>query len=622
MKTAVTGSDPSQKFRLPRLLADDIQEMDQEQQAAVIAPGNLVIIAGPGSGKTRTLVARAGYLLSTTISPFRGLAAITYTNQAALELQQRLSRLGILQPRRLVAGTVHSFCLSQVLPYADLVDVKVPPAGALMSKQQSDGLRDECAAAAHTDKWALKKVFPSLRRRFAAGEDLTDENPNHMAAVQRYERECDRLSIWDFDGVVFKAVALLREHPEVSSVVQAKFPVVLVDEYQDLGAALHRLVETLVDADVEVTAVGDADQSMFEFAGGDPRYLYALSERCDFETIPLKTNYRCGSAVIAAAEVALAESRDWRADPSRADPGTIEIRTASGDSNAQARDVVTAVLEFLAAGVPAHEIAVLLRFREPLAPLIRDGLAAADVQVRLEDTPTSPRSPLGKWLSSCALYAMQIGQWAGTAAVVRPSPDAAEALLGQLERFRSQAGHGRSAAPYLERLHALHSILTEFSGDAPPDLPTWARQVVEDLELVELARQLGDERNKDEIEALVNMPAGQPVSDFADDLLSTGRVTIGTYHGAKGRTFSAVILPALTEGVVPVWALDYGRPVPPPAATVAEERRYFYVALTRSRGSVLLFASTEGVDNRNKPRKDGYSRFARELAGLLGVQLP
>ena len=212
----------------------------------------------------------------------------------------------------------------------------------------------------------MRAVFPSLRRRVAAGEDLSDENPNNVAAIRRYERECDRLSIWDFETVVFKTVALLRDHPEIATVVKAKFPVVLVDEYQDLGAALHRLVESLVDAGVNVTAVGDADQSMFGFAGGDPRYLYALSNRGDFEVIRLETDYRCGSAVIAAAEVALAEPRGWRADPNRGDPGTIEIRIASGDSTSRARDVVTAVQDFLAAGVPVHEVAVLLRFRSPL----------------------------------------------------------------------------------------------------------------------------------------------------------------------------------------------------------------------------------------------------------------
>ena len=175
----------------------------------------------------------------------------------------------------------------------------------------------------------------------------------------------------------------------------------------------------------------------------------------------------------------------------------------------------------------------------------------------------------------------------------------------------------------LERIHALHATLcTEFPGDAPPHLPTWARQIADDFGLVQLAGRLGDDHNRAELEALLSAPAGQRVSDVADDLESTGRVAIGTYHGAKGRTFSAVILPALTEGVVPIWALDFGQPVPA-MAVVSEERRNFYVALTRSRGSVLLYAATRGVDNRGRYRTGrGCSRFAYELANLLGVRLP
>jgi DNA helicase-2/ATP-dependent DNA helicase PcrA len=619
----MTRRDASSTKRLPRLLADDIQQLDADQQAAVTTPGNLVMIAGPGSGKTRTLVARAGYLLSTDVSPLRGLAAITYTNQAALEMQQRLARLGISQPQRLFAGTIHSFCLSQVLPYAGLVGMTLPPVDKLMTTRESAALRDDCAAAEGANKWALREVFPSLRRRVAAGEDVSREVRANVAAVRRYEHECDRLAIWDFDGVLLKTVILIRDFPAVLAVVKAKYPALLIDEYQDLGATLHRLVESLADAGIQVTAVGDADQSMYGFTGGDPRYLHALSSRSDFEVVRLVTNYRCGSAVIAAAEVALAEPRGWQADPRRSDPGTIEIRIAGEGSRLQAQQALAAVQEFLAVGVQPHEIAVLLRFRNPLAPLICDGLTALGVQVRLDSSSTSPQSILGKWIASCALYAIQFAQWQQPDLAARPSPSSVDVLLGQLDRLRSQAGYAAATAGLLERIRSLHMTLTSVRHRrGQPDVPTWTAQVAGDLGLRQLANYLGDNRNRDDLDALLNAPAGQAISELADDLTSTGRVTVGTYHGAKGRTFSAVLLPALTEGVVPTWARDFGRPVPPPAALVGEERRYFYVALTRSRGSVLIHAATSGIDNRGDPVRQGYSRFALELAQQLGVRLP
>jgi len=247
--------------------------------------------------------------------------------------------------------------------------------------------------------------------------------------------------------------------------------------------------------------------------------------------------------VIAAAEVALAEPRGWQVDPTRGDPGTIGIRIASGDSRLQAGQAVAAVHQFLAAGVPPNEIAVLLRFRDRLAPFICAELSAAGVQVRLEGTSTSPRSVLGKRLSSCALYATQLAQWDHTDLPSVPWPDGAEALLNQLDQLRSYAAYARSTGAILDRSYALHMTLTDIrAGGAPPDVPTWTAQIAGDLGLEQLTIRLGDDRNRDELCSLLMAPMGQSVNGIANDLATTGRVTVGTYHGAKGQTFTAVLL--------------------------------------------------------------------------------
>src|SRR5450830_741950 len=170
---------------LPSRLAAGIGELDRYQRAALVAERNLVIVAGPGSGKTRTVVARAGYLLSARISPLRGLATITFTNQAATELKEGLARLGVVEPTRLFAGTLHSFCLAHVLPYARLVDVEIPGLDTLMNDSEEKALLQECADDEGVDYWAFRAVFTSLRRRLAAGEDVGDQREAHIRAVQR-----------------------------------------------------------------------------------------------------------------------------------------------------------------------------------------------------------------------------------------------------------------------------------------------------------------------------------------------------------------------------------------------------------------------------------------------------
>lgn len=600
---------------LPPRLAEGIAELDRHQRRALVAEGNLVIIAGPGSGKTRTVVARAGYLLSTRISPLRGLAAITYTNQAATELREGLARLGVVEPQRLFAGTLHSFCLTQVLRYARLVGVDLPGLDALMDLGEVKRLQQECADETGANIWALRDVFPSLRRRLAAGEDVNDHRDQHVRAVKLYEAKCEWLEIWDFEGIVLAAVRLLRDYPQVAGVVRAKFPAVVVDEYQDLGAALHRLVETLLDAGVEITAVGDIDQSIFGFAGGDPEYLNALCDRDDVLVRRLVTNYRCGSAVVAAAELALAQERGWRADPGRADPGVLEFQITEGDAQKQAFLAAKAVQDLLEAGVAPHEIAILLRYRPPLAPLIEQHLTAAGVAARLEGTSTVPSTEVGKWLEAAALYAIRMTPGAHDNT---PPSIGADALMDRLDGLERLAGRARSSMSRVPRVAALHKALIGETPNPRVSVQTWSQRVIESLGLAELAADIGDPRTSDELEALAYAPDELLLTDLASDTTGTGKVVVSTYHGAKGRTFAAVVLPGLTEGVVPPWGQRYGNPVPLTGANLEEERRNFYVALTRSRGSVLLQLSSSGMDTRRRAISRGYSSFAVQLATSLG----
>lgn len=602
------------RHSLPPRLAKGIDELDQHQRAALIASGNLVIIAGPGSGKTRTVVARAGYLLSAQISPLRGLAAITFTNQAATELREGLARLGVIQPARLFAGTVHSFCLAEILPYARLVGVELPGLDALLTDTEERALLEECADDEGVNYWALREVFTSLRRRLAAGEDVRDQRDAYVRAVRRYESKCDRHRIWDFEGIVLATVRLLRKHPEVAAVVKARFPVVMIDEYQDLGAALHSLVEMLLEAGVQITAVGDVDQSIYGWAGGAPEYLDALCARDDFTVRRLITNYRSGSAVVAAAELALTHARGWRADPDREDPGTLEFRVVDGGVEDQAQHAALAVRELLDAGVAPHEIAVLLRFRAPLGPLVEQRLTEAGVAVRFEGSSSSVTTELGRWLESAALYTTRLSPGVNAG----PPPVGADSLLGRLESLSRASGHARASHGRLIRIVSLHRTLLGSAPNSTTTVKDWSQRVSSELGLHQIASAIGDPRTIKELEALESAPDDLLLAEFASDSMGTGKVAVSTYHGAKGRTFTAIVLPGLTEGVVPAWGGKPWDPRPLQGVKLEEERRTFYVALTRSRGSVLLQVSPSGRDTRKQPIRRGYSTFAVELAASLG----
>ncbi|WP_181729821.1 ATP-dependent helicase [Corynebacterium sanguinis] len=599
---------------MPSKLSKGIAELDSHQQEALITEGNLVIVAGPGSGKTRTVVARAGYLLSTRISPLRGLATITYTNQAATELKEGLAHFGVVEPERLFAGTLHSFCLTHILPYARLVGIELPRVEALMDGKDELALLKECADDEKADYWGLREVFTVLRRRLAVGEDVTEYREDYIRAVRRYEAKCEQDRVWDFEGVVLKAVRLLQAHPEIAAVVKARFPMIMVDEYQDLGLGLHCLIETLLEVGVEVTAVGDADQSIYGWAGGDPKYLNTLCARSDFSVRRLITNYRCGSSVVAAAELVLAEERGWRADPNRKDPGTVEFQVVDGNSQEQAQQAAQAVLKFLKAGVPPHEIAVLLRFRSPLGPLVRQRLADHGVAVRFEGEATAPTTGLGRWIETAALYAICMT----TPGKSDPPPLGANSLLDRLDALHSSAGYPRRFDSRLARTTSLHRTLVGNGTSQTSTIQEWARRVADQLDLEGLAAKIGDSRAIKELRALTSESEGAFLSELASDTTGTGKVVLSTYHGAKGRTFTSVILPGLAEGVVPPWGGPPWNPKPLRGDKLEEERRNFYVSLTRSRGCVLLQLSPTGQNTKGETIRRGYSTFATALAESLG----
>ena len=149
--------------------------------------------------------------------------------------------------------------------------------------------------------------------------------------------------------MTFSALKVLRDSQSARDLLIARFPHLVVDEYQDLGPVLHALVTVLLNAGMTVSAFGDPDQTMFEFQGADPRYLTELASRSDVgPRVRLTLNYRSGSALVAAGRAALGADRGYHHDPDRADPGVIEILPVDGDLDAhadQAARVVNGLLQ-------------------------------------------------------------------------------------------------------------------------------------------------------------------------------------------------------------------------------------------------------------------------------------
>lgn len=345
-----------------------------EQNAAVSTKNHCVVLAGPGSGKTKTLTVAMARALCEDVAPPRGIACITYNNECALELEERLSRLGIQPSERIFIGTVHSFALTQVVyPYARCVLPYFKSGFRVATKDECTQARqsayeklvqttrvetplkqlwEECA---YKRKRCVDRTQPSWRR----------DSPTLTRLVEYYEEDLRRRGLIDFDDMALIAYRMVQQHAWISMALQAKYPVLFVDEYQDLGYALHELVlELCFSSGIRLFAVGDPDQSIYDFTGANPELLENLAARIDVECISLKLNYRCATKIIQASTAALGETRDYRAVDGAGD-GRVMFRAVDGGLAEQAEFVANNLLpQILGQGKNLGQIAVLYRLAE------------------------------------------------------------------------------------------------------------------------------------------------------------------------------------------------------------------------------------------------------------------
>ncbi len=369
-------------------------ELNDAQREAVCQEDHTVVLAGPGSGKTATLAVKVAHLLADVVPGSRGVACVTYNNDAVREVTSRLGVLGIRPGRSVFVGTVHSFCLNAVLrPYARLAPEIARPDRTVLAGHR----RADLVAAALTREGSNDRVswfeprLQSIRRAQALAESVERFDPLDVRVAARYSALLAECNAVDFDGMVLDALSLLRSVAVVREVLAARYAWLAVDEYQDLGGPLHAIVECLAAAGTKIFAVGDPDQTLYGFTGADPRYLQRLLDDDAFHEVRLRFNYRAGSRLIAASQAALAPERDhdYRADPERKDPGDIDIRLVEGGLVAQARVVAREIIPALTArDIPEHEIAVLYPSASPIYDALSQELQSADLPVLAErDSP-------------------------------------------------------------------------------------------------------------------------------------------------------------------------------------------------------------------------------------------
>lgn len=504
---------------------------EQQREAAQALRGPVGILAGAGSGKTRTISHRIAYGIDRGVFAANRILALTYTNRAASELRSRLRSLGVTE---VAVRTFHSAALGQLQFFWPQLTGGLPPKlltnklpalkevlGELRLELRDEELR-ELAAEIEWVSYSLVSPGQYLERERGVIAGFSPER--FVTVLEAYSTYKQQKRLADWEDVLTLTLGLLRNEDRMLEHVQQQYRFFTVDEYQDISPLQQALLETWLGEREDVCVVGDPRQAIYGFAGADAGFLTGFGSRYpNAEIFELNRNYRSTSEIVASAN-SVASTRNL--EPVRgalASPALIEAASVS----AEAKRIASGIAKSLAEGWAPSDIAVLSRINSQLEPIERE-LSALGISVQVRGAGRFFRIPEVQ-KAMLAIRALQIS--------TQPQP-----LFMLLSEILSQLGWS-SQESKSEKWRNLNWFMEIFDELGSPSLD-------------EFVRELGErERSGDE-----------PIREA---------VTLATVHATKGLEWRGVYLCGLNQGWFPI---SHAKT----EAQLAEEQRLFYVAITRA----------------------------------------
>ncbi|MBI5510114.1 MAG: UvrD-helicase domain-containing protein [Deltaproteobacteria bacterium] len=653
-------ADPAVRPQTERF---DLATLNEPQRQAVLHEGGpLLVLAGAGSGKTRTIIYRIARLIRDGV-PAQRILGVTFTNKAAAEMRERLWSIAGGDGAKVRLSTFHSLAVAILKEELKAAGLKrgfcIYDTGDQLSLVR-ELMRQVRVADRRLDAARVLDLILRAKRERKAEIAIDTGDDYELAAFDLYPRYRAQLAAFnavDFDDLLLLAEDVL-DTPGPRERWSSRFDELLVDEYQDTSPDQLKLLKILAGSEKRVCVVGDDDQSIYAWRGADAKNILIFSNQFKgAREIVLDQNYRSTGFILAAANQVIKNNsgRKPKALWSDAGDGEPVDVVACTDPNDEAAFVVAQIQRLLADGEVKDEIAVLYRanvqsriFEEELGveriPFrvvggqafferkeVKDALAYLTVAMnprdeialrRIINTPPRGIGPTSVLRLAAAGEASGRGLWSALkeAATVSDLPPQAVVGAAQLVGVVERSAPGLRRAKRGELSHLAGTLFQELGLRdhvlAADDAPGLAERRLENLD--EVVRSL--ERFERSVAADVPIlseyltSAALTNADEGEEEDQAGRVTLMTLHSAKGLEFRNVFLVGVEEELLP-----HQRTVDDAAGDLGEERRLFYVGMTRARRRLwLTHVKTRLKHGKPTPRTP--SRFLQELPEGEGVR--
>lgn len=609
---------------------------DEQQEAIKHQEGACMIIAGPGSGKTKTVISMSQYRILDGIDP-SNICLFTFTNKAANEMKERIKAAVGDIADKMTVGTYHSVCHRLLRKYATYID---------FNKNFTILSQDDCTKklkkiakelgvehenlGAYISQKKDKVILPSQALASSSGSELVLAN-----GYEKYQAELKREMAMDFDDLILNTIILLENNPEIKQRINNQWRYITADEAHDSSPRDLKLIQLLAGESENVCFILDDHQSIYGFRGADIEAVMNVRNIYnDMKIFNLSRNYRCSQTIVEASKSLIAKNTPLIQKQIRAArdyTGSPIIISRTKTPQQEALKVVQYIQALRRKGLKYSDICIEYRM-SAASRVLEEALNKAKIKCKIVGgTPFFARAEIQDVLAYLRLIVNEHDFTAFKRAISVPKRGVGEKTIEKIDEFAREYPGGplsiRSAIEEIELKGKAGNSIKEFvkfldelevdmSQLSPKDLITKLCTKLNIVDYLQTAYKENWQERLENIQELVNV-----ASEYADvqELLSQAAlysieendeqvdaVNMMTMHSSKGLEFPAVIIVGCNEGTSPHYK-SIGNP-----KQLEEERRLFYVAMTRAKDYLFMTFSdcvlVQGQLQYAKP-----SRFINEI---------